>query len=70
MAAAHGRDPASIGCIYQVGIPDAAGVEQAAGEIRELAEVGVEHVYVTLPSVTRDLAELLDAAEALHRAVR
>jgi len=70
MAAANGRDPASIGCVYQVGVRDAAGVGQAADEIRELGEAGVEHAYVTLPSVTRDLTELLDAAEALHRAVR
>jgi probable F420-dependent oxidoreductase len=70
MAAAHGRDPASIGCICQVGVRDPARAEEAADEIRELGRAGVEHVYVTLPSVTRDLAELLDAAEALHRAVR
>ena len=70
MAEANGRDPGGIGCIFQVGIRSLGAARQAVDEIEALAEAGIEHVYVTLPSATDNLTDLLEAAEALHAAAR
>ena len=75
MAAAHGRDPATIGCVYQIGVADPAalsraGLARVVEQIAELTAAGVTHAYVTLPSAARDLSELLEAAESLHTAAR
>ncbi|WP_433305522.1 TIGR03619 family F420-dependent LLM class oxidoreductase [Actinoplanes sp. CA-030573] len=73
MAESVGREPSSIGCVTQVGVSDPAalaadGLARVADQIAALAEAGVEHAYVTLPSAARNLDELLEAAEALHAA--
>ncbi|MGK5684179.1 TIGR03619 family F420-dependent LLM class oxidoreductase [Actinoplanes sp. URMC 104] len=65
MAAAHGRDPYALRGFSQVGVAGPADLTRVADDVAALAEVGVEHVYVTLPSATRDLAELLEAAARL-----
>ncbi|GAA2704648.1 TIGR03619 family F420-dependent LLM class oxidoreductase [Actinoplanes palleronii] len=81
-AAEVGRDPAAIGCVFQLGLrslnavptagraPYSGSPAQVAEDIAALAEVGVEHVYVTLSSAARDLEELIGAAKSLHAAVR
>ncbi|GIE90061.1 TIGR03619 family F420-dependent LLM class oxidoreductase [Actinoplanes regularis] len=81
-AAEAGRDPAGIGCVFQVAVrslaevpsqgrqPYAGSVKQVVEDIAALAEAGVEHVYVTLASAAGDLSELIDAAQTLHTEVR
>lgn len=81
-AAANGRDPAAISCIFQLGMrslaevpaegrkPYTGSVRQIVEDIAALAEAGVDHVYVTLASASRDLKELIEAAQTLHTEVR
>jgi hypothetical protein len=82
MAAEYGRDPAEIGCIYQLPITDITEVPgrdrqpftgslaQIVEDVAALAEAGATHVYVTLPLVAGDLKELIDLSEQWHTAVR
>jgi probable F420-dependent oxidoreductase len=83
MAAAEGRDPASISCIYQVSLsgpiaevpaegrqPFTGSVAQLVDDIAVLAEGGVEHVYVPIPYYVRDKAEAYEKMAELHDAVR
>ncbi|GIF16679.1 TIGR03619 family F420-dependent LLM class oxidoreductase [Actinoplanes teichomyceticus] len=81
-ATAAGRDPAGIGCVFQLGVrsldavpaagraPYTGSPAQLAEDVAALAAAGVDHVYVTLSSAARDLQELIAAARALHAAVR
>ena len=69
MAAGHGRDPYGIGVVFQVLVRDLTQPARAVDEIAALAEVGVEHVYVTLPSAANHLDELLEAAARLRGAL-
>ncbi|GAA4603615.1 putative F420-dependent oxidoreductase [Actinoplanes octamycinicus] len=81
-AAAAGRDPAAVGCVFQLGVrslaevPDAGrqpytgGPAQIAEDLVALAEAGVDHAYVTLASAARDLKDLITAAQRLHKEVR
>jgi probable F420-dependent oxidoreductase len=68
MAAAEGRDPAAVTCVFQLGVATTPSVPRLVGDIAELAEVGVDHVYVTLPSAVSGLSELIDTASALMAA--
>jgi probable F420-dependent oxidoreductase len=68
MATAEGRDPAAVTCVFQLGVATAPSVPRLVGDIAELAEVGVDHVYVTLPSAVSGLTELIDTASALMAA--
>ncbi|WP_255658292.1 TIGR03619 family F420-dependent LLM class oxidoreductase [Actinoplanes sp. L3-i22] len=81
-AAELGRDPAAIGCVFQLGMrslaevpaagrqPYTGSVKQVVADLEALAEAGVDHVYVTLASAARGLDELIDAARTLHAEVR
>ncbi|BCJ46977.1 LLM class F420-dependent oxidoreductase [Actinoplanes ianthinogenes] len=81
-AAEEGRDPASISCIFQLGVRDLDEVPSAgrrpytgnAAQIAEdlvaLAEAGVDHAYVTLTSVADDLDGLITVARRLHKEAR
>jgi probable F420-dependent oxidoreductase len=83
MAEAEGRDPAEIGCVYQVSLhaplvevpgadrePFTGSATQLAADIAELAKGGIDHVYVTLPFVVRDRNEYYDRMAEVHAAVR
>jgi probable F420-dependent oxidoreductase len=83
LAAAEGRDPAEVTCIYQVGLmaplvevpaagrqPYTGSVAQVLEDVAELARGGVGHVYLSLPYVARDRNENLDRMAELHAAVR
>jgi probable F420-dependent oxidoreductase len=71
-----------VGCVFQLGMrsldavppagrqPYAGSPAQVVADIAALAEVGVEHVFVTLSSAARDLRDLIDAARILHKEVR
>jgi len=65
MASAGGRDPYEIRCFSQAGIAKLTDLGRVVDDIAALAEVGVEHVYVTLPSAAADLTQLLEATEQL-----
>ncbi|WP_436535275.1 TIGR03619 family F420-dependent LLM class oxidoreductase [Actinoplanes sp. HUAS TT8] len=81
-AAAGGRDPSEVSCVFQLGIrsleevpsegrqPYTGSVKQLVEDIAALAAVGVDHVYVTLTSAARGLSELIEAAQSLHTEVR
>jgi probable F420-dependent oxidoreductase len=81
-AASAGRDPAEIGCIFQLGMrslaevpsrgrqPYTGSIRQIVEDIVALSEAGVDHVYVTLASAAGNLKELIDAAQTLHTEVR
>jgi len=83
MAEVEGRDPAQIGCVYQVSLqaplvevpeadraPFTGSAAQLATDIAELAKGGIDHVYVTLPFVVRDRNEYYDRMAEVHAAVR
>ncbi|MFI1990605.1 TIGR03619 family F420-dependent LLM class oxidoreductase [Actinoplanes sp. NPDC020271] len=81
-AAAYGRDPSEISCIFQLGIrslaevpsegrqPYTGNVKQIVEDVAALGEAGVDHVYVTLTSAASGLDELIEVAESLHTEVR
>nr|WP_269327767.1 TIGR03619 family F420-dependent LLM class oxidoreductase [Kineosporia mesophila] len=81
-AAEYGRDPQSVGCVAQLIVssfervttaeraPYTGDFEQIAEDVAALAEVGVEHVYVTAPGASRNLEHLLENAAGFHAAVR
>ncbi|GLY31043.1 hypothetical protein Kisp02_44080 [Kineosporia sp. NBRC 101731] len=81
-AAEYGRDPQSVGCIAQVIVssfervttaertPYTGDFDQIAEDVAALAEVGVEHVFVTAPGASRNLEHLLENAAGFHAAVR
>ncbi|AEV83647.1 luciferase [Actinoplanes sp. SE50] len=81
-AAAGGRDPESLTCIFQLGVrglaeapdegrqPYTGSLRQIVTDIAALEEAGVDHVLVTLASVAGDLKELIALAETLHREAR
>lgn len=83
LAEADGRDPATVGCIYQVA-PSGPLVELPAGErppfggsvaqvvddIAELVKGGIDHVYVPIPYIVRDKNECFDRMAEFHAAVR
>ncbi|WUJ08034.1 LLM class flavin-dependent oxidoreductase [Actinoplanes sp. NBC_00393] len=82
LAEEAGRDPQEIGCTVQIGTGDltesseqprtpyTGSVAQLVEDVAALAEVGVDHVYVTLPAAVRDVRELIDRAAELHAGVR
>ncbi|WIM99341.1 TIGR03619 family F420-dependent LLM class oxidoreductase [Actinoplanes oblitus] len=77
-----GRDPAAIGCVFQLGVRDltevpatgrrpyTGGPAQIAEDLAALAEAGVDHAYVTLTSAAGDLKELIAVAQRLHTEAR
>ncbi|MFC3990729.1 TIGR03619 family F420-dependent LLM class oxidoreductase [Actinoplanes siamensis] len=81
-AAEAGRDPAGIGCAFQLGMrslaevptagrqPYTGSVQQVVEDILALEAAGVDHVYVTLSSAAQNLKELVGAAENLHTEAR
>ncbi|MEV6303320.1 TIGR03619 family F420-dependent LLM class oxidoreductase [Actinoplanes sp. NPDC051861] len=78
----NGRDPAALTCTVQIGTGDltestenprrpyTGNIAQLAGDVAALAELGVDHVYVTLPAATRDITELIDKAAELYERTR
>ncbi|MEU8817288.1 LLM class F420-dependent oxidoreductase [Actinoplanes sp. NPDC048796] len=68
LAEAAGRDRAAITCVFQIGVAATPSVPKIVEEIEALAKVGVDHVYVTLPSALSSLTELIDTAAALMSA--
>lgn len=81
-AAANGRDPSEISCIFQLGIrslaevpsegrqPYTGNVKQIVEDVVALDEAGVDHVYVTLTSAANGLDDLIEVAHNLHTEVR
>ncbi|WP_309238301.1 TIGR03619 family F420-dependent LLM class oxidoreductase [Actinoplanes aureus] len=82
LAEEAGRDPRAISCTAQIvtgdltesreqpRAPYTGSVAQLVEDVAALVEVGVEHVYVTLPAAVRDVDELIDRAAELHERVR
>ncbi|MER7007519.1 TIGR03619 family F420-dependent LLM class oxidoreductase [Dactylosporangium sp. NPDC000555] len=82
MTADAGRDPSAMGCTFQVGVastaevppqrrkPYTGSVDQIVGDIAQLAEAGVDHVFVTVPNVARDMDEYVDVAADFHARIR
>jgi len=78
LAAAAGRDPAGIGCYFQMAVAGftertlyGGTVPQLMDDLAALAEAGADHVFIQLPTVTSGLAEYLEhAAELRTAAVR
>ncbi|HTJ39833.1 MAG TPA: LLM class F420-dependent oxidoreductase, partial [Dactylosporangium sp.] len=77
-----GRDPGEVGCTFQVGLstvgdattkerrPYTGSIEQIAGDIAQLAEAGVDHVFVTVPTVAEDMDEYEDIAGRFYTAIQ
>ncbi|MGI5241074.1 LLM class F420-dependent oxidoreductase [Dactylosporangium sp. CA-139066] len=80
LTAAAGRDPAEVGCTFQVGLstlrpgedrrPYTGSIEQIADDIAQLAEAGVDHVFLTVANVVEDMDEYVDVAGRFYSAVR
>lgn len=82
LAAEAGRDPSALGCTFQVGIdgtdevrqegrkPYSGSVEQVVGDIAQLAEAGVDHVFLTVANAARDMDEYVDVAARFHARIR
>ncbi|MFF5083380.1 LLM class F420-dependent oxidoreductase [Actinoplanes sp. NPDC000266] len=68
LAAAEGRDRSAITCVFQIGVATTPEIPKIVEDIEALAKVGVDHVYVTLPSALSSLNELTDTAAALMSA--
>jgi probable F420-dependent oxidoreductase len=82
LTAEAGRDPGEVGCTFQVGLstvgdattkerrPYTGSIEQIAGDIAQLAEAGVDHVFVTVPTVAEDMDEYEDIAGRFYTAIQ
>ncbi|GAB6903122.1 TIGR03619 family F420-dependent LLM class oxidoreductase [Kineosporia succinea] len=81
-AASYGRDPLDVGIIAQLTVagfervtsagrrPYTGDFDQLAEDVAALAEVGVDHVFLTAAGSSRSVQELLENAATFHAAVR
>ncbi len=81
-AAEYGRDPQSLSCIVQIGIenfeevpatdrrPYTGSMAQIIEDVAALAEVGVEHAFLTIPNATKGLNEFLDTSAEFYTQAR
>lgn len=75
MAAEAGRDPKEIGCYFQMAVAGftdrtlyGGSATQLMEDVAALAEAGVDHLFIQLPTVTSGLAEYLDHAADIRTA--
>ncbi|WP_432967268.1 TIGR03619 family F420-dependent LLM class oxidoreductase [Dactylosporangium sp. CA-233914] len=70
LAAEYGRDPSEISCTYQVGLAGEPDIPAVVEQVAALEQAGVDHVFLTIANLSRDIDAYLDLAERFHAALR